>query len=323
MFRVVITDNTFAPIGPEREILEPLGGAVVFQPSQTEEEIIALAQDADAIICDAASITARVIAGAPKLRVIAEYGIGYDNIDTATATAHGVWVANVPGFCTAEVADHTMALLLALSRRLFGLDSALRRGQWGAGNAGPMTRLSTQTLGLVGFGSIARAVASRARGFGLNVQCWSPQTTPDIAASFGATRVALDDLFRQADFLSLHLPATPETRGIVDQRRLELMKPSAYLINTGRGALIDEAALLEALTNGRIAGAALDVFAQEPPSADSPLLRLPQVILTPHAAFYSDQALAELQTRAAQNVAAVLSGGRPVTPVNQPARRQG
>ena len=317
-FRVAITDNTFAPIDPERAILEPLGCEVVFRQCATEDDVIALARDADAIICDASPITARVIASAPRLKVISEYGIGYDNIDVDAATARGIWVANVPGFCTNEVADHTIGLLLALSRRILALDAATRAGRWGAGLAGPMRRLSTQTLGLVGFGRIARAVATRARALGMRVLCWSPNTTPAIAAELGATRAELDDLFRQADVVSLHVPATPTTRRLVDARRLGLMKPSAYLINTGRGSLIDESALIDALTSGRIAGAALDVYDPEPPAANSPLFSLSNVVLTPHAAFYSEESLAELQASAARNVAAVLEGGRPETPVNQP-----
>lgn len=317
-YRVVITDNTFAPVDRERAILEPLGCTVVFRPCTTEDEVLALARDADAIICDAAPVTARVLAHAPRLKVIAEYGIGYDNIDVAAATARGIWVANVPGFCVAEVADHTMALLLALSRRLFALDAAVRAGRWGATVAGPMRRLSTQTLGLVGFGQIARAVAVRARAHGLRVLCWSPHTAPSAAAALGADRVELDDLFRQSDYVSLHVPATPATRRLVDARRLALLRPSACLINTGRGALVDQPALVAALAAGRLAGAALDVCDPEPPPPDSPLFRLPNVILTPHAAWLSDEALTDLQTRAASNVAAVLAGGRPATPVNEP-----
>jgi len=320
MYRVVIADNAFAPIGPEREILAPLGCEVVFCPSTTEDDVIAHAHDADAIICDGAPITERVLASLSKLRVVSEYGIGYDNIDAAAATARGIWVANVPGFCVTEVADHTLALLLALSRHIVALDSALRRGVWGPRSAGPISRLGGQTLGLIGFGPIARAVAARAISFGLRVLCWTPHTTAERVASFGVELLDVDDLFRQSDYVSLHIPSMPETRGMVDRRRLGLMKSTAYLINTGRGSLVDEPALVAVLRDGQIAGAGLDVFAGEPLPASSPLLSLPGVIATPHAAFYSEESLRDLQVRAAQNVATTFTSGRPVSPVNDVVR---
>ncbi|HEX5415023.1 MAG TPA: C-terminal binding protein [Chloroflexota bacterium] len=320
MFRVVIADNAFAPIGPEREILSPQDFDVVFLSSTDEEEVIKHTRDADAIICDAAPITERVLANAPRVRVVSEYGIGYDNIDVAAASARGVWVANVPGFCVSEVADHTLAFLLALSRRIVPLNDGLCRGAWGPRSAGSITRLADQTLGLVGFGPIARAVAARALPFGLRVACWTPHTTAERVASFGAELVDLEELFRRSDYLSLHVPATAETRGMVSRERLALMKQTAYIINCGRGSLIDEPALVDALRDGQIAGAALDVFATEPLPPTDPLLSRPNVIVTPHAAFYSEESLRDLQIRAAKNVAAVLAGGRPLSPVNNPRR---
>jgi D-3-phosphoglycerate dehydrogenase / 2-oxoglutarate reductase len=317
-YRVAIADNTFAPIDPERAELEPLGCEIVFAQCATEDDVIDLARDADAIICDAAPVTARVLAETPRVKVVSEYGIGYDNIDVEAATARGIWVTNVPGFCTSEVADHTIAMLLAVSRRLLVLDAAVREGKWGAGVAGPMRRLGTQTLGLVGFGRIARSVATRAQSLGMRVLCWSPSVTPAAAEAIGATRVELDEIFRQSDYVSLHVPATPSTRRLVDARRLGLLKPSACLINTGRGSLVDEPALIDALRAGRLEGAALDVYDPEPPRPDNPLFELGNVILTPHAAFYSEESLAELQVSAARNVAAALRGERPPTPVNQP-----
>lgn len=321
-YRVVITDNTFAPIEVERAILAPLGCEVLFEPSLTETAVVALAAEADAIICDAAPITATVLAQTPRVRVISEYGIGYDNIDVAAATARGIWVTNVPGYCTAEVADHTLALLLALVRRLPALDAHVRAGGWGATSVGPIRRLSRQTIGLVGFGPIARAVASRALAFGLTVVAWSPHLTAAVATAAGVARVELDELFQRADVISLHVPATPTTRQLVDARRLALTRGGAYLINTGRGSLIETAALVEALQAGHLAGAALDVFDPEPLEPESPLRRLPNVLLTPHAAFYSEEAMADLQVAAARNVAAVLAGGRPPTPVNEPGAPQ-
>jgi len=316
-FVVAITDNAFAPVELERRLFGEIDAEVRFaEPSAlTEAEVIDLAGDADAIVCDAAPITRRVLEACQRVRVASEYGIGYDNIDVAAATELGVWVANVPGFCTEDVANHTIALVLALARRLPSLDRAVKAGRWGAGVAGPMRRLSSQTLGLIGFGRIGQTAARKASALGLRVLAHSPRTTPERARQHGAEAATLDEVLVGSDYLALLAPATPETRGLIDRAALARMKPSAYLINCGRGSLVDEAALVEALRGGVIAGAALDVYATEPPT-DSPLLGLENVLLTPHAAFYSQESLVDLQTGAARNAIAVLSGGRPATPVN-------
>jgi D-3-phosphoglycerate dehydrogenase / 2-oxoglutarate reductase len=290
---------------------------VVVGQCRSEDEVLELARDADAMICDYSPITRRVLAGAPRLRVVSQYGIGVDNIDVAAASSLGIWVANAPGFCTAEVADHTLALLLAASRQLITQDRATRAGAWHSTYAGtPIDRLSDQTLGLVGFGRIARAVCDRARAFGLGVLAWSPSLTAKRAAEHGAEAVTLDRLFRESDYLSLHVPATAETMGLVGEGRLSTLKPTAWLINTGRGALVDEAALIRALESGRLAGAALDVRQTEPPGLDDRLSRLPNVILTPHSAYYSRRAMVELKETAARNVVSVLQGRPPIRPVN-------
>jgi len=317
-FVVAITDNAFAPIDLERRLFGEIDAEVRFaEPAAlTEAAVIDLAGDADAIVCDAAPITRRVLEACPRVRVASEYGIGYDNIDVAAATELGVWVANVPGFCTEDVADHVVALVLALARRLPALDRAVKGGRWGAGVAGPMRRLSSQTLGLIGFGRIGQTAARKASALGLRVLAHSPHTTPERARQHGAEAATLDEALGQSDYLALVAPATPETRGLIDRVALAKMKPSAYLINCGRGGLVDEAALVAALRGGRIAGAALDVFATEPPAADNPLLGLENVLLTPHAAFYTQESLVDLQTGATRNAIAVLTGRRPATPVN-------
>ncbi|HEV8634460.1 MAG TPA: C-terminal binding protein [Chloroflexota bacterium] len=317
-FVVAITDNAFAPVEVERRLFGEIDAEVRFpeRAALTEETVVDLAADADAILCDAAPITRRVLEACRRVRVASEYGIGYDNIDVAAATELGVWVTNVPGFCTEEVADHTLAMVLALARRLPALDRAVRAGRWGAGAAGPMRRLSSQTLGLIGFGRIGQTAARKASALGLRVLAHSPHTTPERARPHGAEAATLDEVLRRSDYLALVAPATPETRGLIDRAALAKMKPTAYLINCGRGALVDEAALVEALRSGRIAGAALDVHATEPPAPDSPLLGLENVLLTPHAAFYSQESLADLQLSAIRNAIAVLRGEPPATPVN-------
>jgi D-3-phosphoglycerate dehydrogenase len=252
-----------------------------------------------------------------RCRSITRYGIGVDNVDVPAATHRGIWVTNVPGFCAHEVAEHTVALLLSFARRLKRLDNSVHAGQWDTiGNMRPTRRLHGATLGLVGFGQVARQVTTRAIGLGLRVLATAPRTSAETMASLGATKVSLDDLLAESDYVSLHLPVTAETRHIVDSRRLRQMKPTAYLLNTSRGALVDESALIEALRSGHIAGAGLDVLEQEPPAPDSPLLAMENVIITPHAAYYSDDALAYLQTSVAREAVRVLHGEVPRHPVN-------
>ena len=316
-FRVAITDNTFAPIDLERRLFAEIDAEVRRgDDALTEEAVMGLAADCDAIVCDAAPITRRVLEALPAVKVVSEYGIGVDNIDVAAATALGVWVANVPGFCAEEVSDHAIAMVLSLARRLPQLDRLVRAGAWGARAAGEIHRLSRQTLGVVGFGRIGRLTARKARGLGMRVLAHSPRSAALLADELGVEAVDLDRLLRESDYVCLHAPATSETRGLVDARALGLMKPSAYLVNVGRGSLVDEAALVDALRAGRLAGAALDVFAHEPVDPGSPLLALDNVLLTPHAGFYSQESLEELQSGAARNVIAALVDGRPNAPVN-------
>jgi D-3-phosphoglycerate dehydrogenase len=314
---VAITDNAFAPIDPERRLFGEIGAEIRFAPAAlSEDEVLALAQGAEAILCDAASISRRVLEALPTVKVVSEYGIGYDNIDAAAATELGVWVTNVPGFCSEEVADHAIACVLALARRLPLLDRVVKGGGWGAGSAGPMRRLSAQTVGLIGFGRIGQTTARKASALGLRVLAHSPNTTPERARQHGAEAATLEQVFQQSDFVVLHAPANAQTRRLVNRETLALMKPGAYVVNAGRGSLVDEDALVDALASGRIAGAALDVFDPEPPRQDNPLLGLDNVLLTPHAAFYSEESLEDLQTSAARNAIAVLTGRRPPTPVN-------
>jgi D-3-phosphoglycerate dehydrogenase len=226
-------------------------------------------------------------------------------------------VTNVPGFCATELAEHTLAFILVFARSLTRLDRSVRAGQWETiGVMGPTRRLSELTLGLVGFGRVGREVATRARSFGLTVIATAPHTTADTMLRYGVSKVSLDQLLERSNFVSLHLPLSAASRHLIDARRLAQMKPSAYLINTSRGPIVDETALIAALQTGQIAGAALDVLESEPPALDHPLLALDNVVMTPHAAYYSDDALTFLQTAVAQEVARVLGGEPPRSPVN-------
>jgi len=315
--RVVITDCNFPSVEIERAELAALGARVDLYQCQTEDDVLTCAGDADALIVQYAPITRRVLERLPRLRVVSRYGIGVDHIDVRAGTALGVCCSGAPGSGTPEPSGAPTPVLLGCPRRLVLLERTARSGEWGPGRVGgPTPRLSEQALGLSGFGSIGRAVAQKARVFGLRVLAYSPRTTPELAAAYGAERAALERLLRESDYVSLHCPLTPETRHLLNAERLALMKPTAFLINTARGALVDEAALIAALKSGRLAGAALDVLEREPPAPDNPLLRLPNVIITPHAAWYSSRSLETLQRTVARNVAAVLRGEPPLHPVN-------
>lgn len=316
-FQVALLDGPGGPGSVEERVLAKVGAELVRPRPGVAGELERIVADTDAILCDATPITPALLDRGRKLQIISEYGIGYDNIDVGAASQRGIWVSNVPGFCAEEVANHTLALILAASRRLLVLDASTRTGAWDpVGVANGAVRLNTQTLGLVGFGHIGRRVARRAVAFGLRVLVYSPHTTKELAAEHGAERVELATILESSDYVSLHLPSTATTRGLINAATLSKFKSSAWLINTARGSLVDEAALLDALRSNRLAGAALDVRLSEPTPAPDEFRALPNVILTPHAAFYTEQSLIELRERAAGNIAAVLAGGPPNNPVN-------
>lgn len=317
-YRVLITDYVWPNLDPERAVLAPLGAELVPSPSGREEELAALAVDADAIMTCFAKVTRRVIEAAPRCRIVARYGIGVDNIDVQCATERGIVVTNVPSYCQDEVSDHAMALLLALARKITLYDRAAKAGRWDVQIGRPLHRVRGQTLGIVGLGRIGATLAAKAAAFGLRVLAHDPYLTPAQARERGAEKVDFATVLRESDFVSIHAPlgAQEGTAGLFSAAEFQAMKPSACLINTARGGIVDERALAEALREGIIAGAGIDVLPTEPPAADSPLLQLDNLILTPHAAFYSEESLVDLQTLAAREVARVLSGERPVSPVN-------
>jgi D-3-phosphoglycerate dehydrogenase len=315
-FIVAVTDSVFPSLDPARQVLEPLG--VELRPGQcrSEEEIIALARDADAVLNCYAKMTARVIQGLHRCKLIARCGIGVDNVDLAAATRAGILVTNVPDYCVDEVSDHALALILALARQLVPADQAVKAGWWSVAAHAGIRRLRGQTVGLLGFGKIAKALASKVRSLGMQVLATDPFVDGDAMGRHGVRGEDLDTLLREADVVSIHIPLSPETRGLIGSRELARMKPTALLVNTSRGGIVDENALATALAEGRLAGAALDVLATEPPPADHPLLQAPNLILTPHLAFYSCESVVDLQTKAAEEVARALRGEPPRSPVN-------
>lgn len=305
----VVHADAFDPPGAydiERAVVQAAGGTLLLSRAADQTELIANLAGADAVLVTSAAITSDV-AAALRAKVVVRYGVGLDTLDIPALTRAGVVVAHLPDFCQPEVANHAFALLLACAKRLVPLDRAVRSGAWRPGPLAPMPHLTGQTLGLVGYGNIARAVARRAVGFDLDVLAWDPYAT-DFS---GAARVdTLSELLRRADFVSLHTPLTAETRHLINADTLNQMRPGAYLINTSRGAVVSEEALVAALRAGRLAGAGLDVFETEPLPRTSPLVELDNVVLLPHSASYSDRAFADLRRRVAEAAVDVCVRGR-------------
>lgn len=315
-FQVLVTDYAWPSLATEARVLAEVGAGLIVAETGEEAELARLAPAADAILTTWKRVGPAVLDAAPRCRIVSRYGVGVDNIAVDHATSLGIVVTNVPDYCAEEVSDHAMALLLACARRVVTFATATRRGVWDVRAGRPIPRLRGQTLGLVGFGRNARALAPKAAGFGLRILAYDPWVPADAVAPFGTLVADLETLLRESDYVSLHAPLTPETRGLIDARTLRLMKPTAYLINTARGPIVDEAALHRALTEGWIAGAGLDVLATEPAEAGHPLLALENAIVTPHAAFYSEASIEELTRKAAERVVAVLRGELPPCIVN-------
>ncbi|GAB88509.1 C-terminal binding protein [Gordonia rhizosphera] len=316
MTTVLVTDYSWPTLDIEREVLAGVGAGLVVAETGTEDELVELAGDVDAILTCWKPVTARVLEAARLCRTVGRYGVGLDNIDVECATRLGMIVSNVPTFCTEEVADHTVALILGHARKIAQFAKQTSGGGWDNKEFGGFRRLRDKTVGLVGFGAIGRAVAHRVQAFGMNVVAYSPSLAGAREIGGVTFATSLDSLLARADILSLHLPANPTTTGIIGARELGLLPPGAVVVNTSRGALIDETALVDALERNDLAGAALDVMVAEPPPQDHPLRHLPTVILSPHAAFISDEAVTDLQHTAATNIAAVLRGALPPHVVN-------
>jgi D-3-phosphoglycerate dehydrogenase len=313
---VLVTDHPWPSTEPEASVLARVGARLVVAETGEEDELLDLVRDADAILTCFRHVTPAVVRAGARLQVIGRYGIGVDNIAVSEATRLGIPVTNVPEYCTDEVAEHVLALVLAHERSLCRFDAAVRRGDWSLATGLPIRRVAGRTFGIVGLGRIGAVLARQAGALGLDVVAYDPTATDPELAAAGAERVSLEELAERADYVSIHVPLTSETRGLVGRDFLARMKPSAFLVNAARGAIVDSDALVEALRAGRIAGAGLDVFEPERLPPDHPLLSTPGVLVTPHVAFYSEESVLELELRAAENVAAILAGRRPASVVN-------
>jgi D-3-phosphoglycerate dehydrogenase len=316
---VVITDCDHDSIDPERSVLDGHDVELRRLQCRTPEEVAAQAGDADVLINQYVPITAEVLDALPRCRLVVRYGVGVDNVDVEAAETRGVWVANVPDYGRDEVADHTLALALSVLRGVVVLDRSVHAGSWDLEAVRPLRRLSRLTWGVIGCGAIGTAVAGRAAGLGLRVLGYD---VAEVRSDPPIERVPLEELLSRSDLVSLHAALTRDSHHLIDADALARMRPTAWLVNTARGGLVEGAALLAALEAGALAGAALDVLETEPPDdLGWRLARHPRVVATPHAAWYSEEAFHTLKTEVAREALRVLEGHRPRSPVNSPAAR--
>ncbi len=306
--KIVIADASWGDVSVERSFL-PEDAELVYGNCKTEEEVIALCHDADGIMAEYAPITERVIKALEHCKVISNSATGYDNIDVESAKAHGIMVANVKHYCTEEVATHAMSLLLSHNQKLFAAAAAGQKIGWPGTENLTISRLSEQTLGLIGYGSIAQAVAKRAEAFGMRILA-NTSVPESVLEQHGVEPASLERIYAESDVISLHRPLGDQSRNMVDQGAFASMEKRPYIINTSRGGLIDEDALAQALDLGLVRGAALDVICTEPLSQACVLRNRENVVITPHIAFYSTEALYEVRMRSALNVTNFLAGNR-------------
>ena len=310
-YKVVVSDQVFPSVEIERGLLAGIDAELTVA-SGGIDDVLEIAADADAILNTYVAWDADAIGRLEKCRIIARYGIGFDNVDLGAASEAGIVVTNVPDYSVEEVATHALALILATLRKVVSADESVRSGTWNVDNFRPIRRLSTLTVGLVGYGRIARRIAAPLAALGARIIAHDPylEPGPDLPPLLG-----LEEVLAEADIVSLHLPLTDETRGFINAERIAGMKPGAILVNTSRGPLVDLGSLTDALVDGRLSGAGLDVFDIEPLDAGR-IEGIPNLIVTPHMAYYSEEALAESQTKAATQVIKVLTGESPDYQVN-------
>jgi D-3-phosphoglycerate dehydrogenase / 2-oxoglutarate reductase len=310
-FKVVFTDSHLFKPREELEALSGLDCEFVQAVCKSEEETIALCRDAHAVLNTAAKISRRVIEELREALVICRYGIGVDTVDIPAATAHGIIVANVPDFCFDEVADTAMSMILSVPRKVHLLNTQVHQGVWNKEAARPVHKFRGATLGIYAFGNIGRNLCRKAEPFGFRILVHDPYLPPESVRDYPVTLVDFDTLLKESDLISVHAPLTEDTRHKFDETAFRKMKPSAFFFNLGRGPIQDQKALTRALQEGWIAGAGLDVLEKEPPDAADPILKLDNVVFTPHYASYTEEAYRELQVKTGQNAAAVLRGEFP------------
>lgn len=315
--KIVITDYQYADIENEGRIAREAGIFLKSYHCKTQEEVIDVVKDADAVIVQYADMNADVISHMKHCQVIIKYGIGVNNIDVKAATEKGIYVCNVPDYGVDEVANHAVTMLLALAKKLPTITKALRNGDWSYDSIIPLFRLAGSTLGLIGLGRIPLSVAKKMASFDVKILAYDPFIDAKIAEENNVTLVDFETLCKESDFISVHCPLTAATTHLINKKAFQMMKKTAIVINTARGPVICEKDLIDALEQGEIAGAGIDVFETEPVSIDNKLLKMENVIATPHIAWYSEEAIQSVQSKAAQEAVNVLSGNCPLNPVNK------
>jgi len=317
-FLVVVTDDRHGSYDEEKQVLSQIDATLEVHDFKNDLEAVEVLRNADGVLVNLFPLGANVIARMTKCKVISRYGVGYDNVDVDAATRAGIQVTRVPDYCVEDVSDHALALLLGCVRKIAYKDRNIRSGRWNLDRDQPIYRIRGKVLGFVGFGAIARALKRKVSGLGLaKVLVYDPFLEPSSVKAEGAEQVTFDTLLRESDYISVHAPLSRETKGMLGEKEFSIMKKEVILINTSRGPIVNEDALIEALQSKRIAYAGLDVFEKEPLPEKSPLLKLDNVVLTDHSAWYSVEAMAELKTKAAQNLVDVLTGRKPTYPVNE------
>ena len=314
---IVITDNLFPHNREEETVLSVLGADLVILDNPDRDRLAKACRLADALLVNMTVIDREFIGSLEKCRIISRYGVGYDNVDVGAATEKGIWVGTVPDYCYQEVAEHTTALLLTLSRDVLSRDRAVRSGQWRVKPLKRLTPLRGSTLGILGYGRTGHAFHHQIRGFGFGRILLHSRNLHVGDEIGGAEAVSFDDLIARSDYLSLHIPLDEKTRHLFNREILFKMKKGARLINTSRGAIVDESALYEALKSGHLGGAAVDVLEEEPPRPENPLLGLDNMVFTDHEAYYSEHSIAALKRKTAENVLTCLTEGRPRFSVNE------
>ena len=317
--KVLIISGVYSSYDEEEEVLGGAGAEVIVTDGKDRGLLLQQVKDVDGVLVNLQLIDATMIAAMERCKIISRYGVGYDNVDIDAAAAAGIWAANVPDYANEDVSDHALALLLGCIRKVGFRDRHIRNGQWDLMEQQKSRRTKGKTLGVVGLGNIGKTFLRKMAGFGLARRLvHDPYIDKSDIEALGAESVGLNTLLAESDYVSLHLPLDADTRHMIDGSALETMKENAVLVNTSRGGVVDTEALVEALREGRIQCAGLDVHETEPLPPDSALFGLENVLLSDHCAWYTEESLVELKTRAARNVAAVLRGGKPETPVNSP-----
>jgi D-3-phosphoglycerate dehydrogenase len=313
-YQVVIIDCDQGSIEEEKEEFGRIGAKLTLAQVQEEEDVIRACKEADGLLDQYALLNRRVLENLPKCKVISRYGVGVDSVDLKAATDLGIIVANVPDYCMDEVADQTISMLLGLIRKTAFFDQKVKSGQWDFRIGIPIYRIKGKTMGLVGCGKIGLEVAKRISAFGVRVITFDPYLEK---APQGVELKDFDTVLKESDFISVHCPLNDSTKHLIGERAFKKMGKKPFLLNTSRGPIVDEKALIQALNEGLISGAGLDVLEKEPPDLLSPLLKMENVILTPHVSFYSVESIGELKRRTAENVSTVLLGKWPRSVVNR------